>query len=177
MGSAALSSLIMVETFVHRLLRLYDANVSRFVVPSRFVLEKLVEWGWARERFVNIPNFVDVDKDLYKRKGIYPIMHTVAIKKSIYERYPFVATSLYDAFVKSKEIALRKLFNLRAVRYMTPFLMREIDDIWEVFDGDPWPYGVEPNRRTIEALITYQQTLGLTDRAVKVDDLFVPTYG
>jgi len=123
------------------------------------------------------PNFVDVDKDLYKRKGIYPIMHTVAIKKSIYERYPFVATSLYDAFVKSKEIALRKLFNLRAVRYMTPFLMREIDDIWEVFNGDPWPYGVEPNRRTVEALITYQRTLGLTDRAVKVDDLFVPTYG
>jgi 4,5-dihydroxyphthalate decarboxylase len=66
---------------------------------------------------------------------------------------------------------------LRAVRYMTPFLMREIDDIWDVFNGDPWPYGVEPNRRTIEALITYQQTLGLTDRAVKVDDLFVPTYG
>jgi 4,5-dihydroxyphthalate decarboxylase len=60
---------------------------------------------------------------------------------------------------------------------MTPFLMREIDDIWEVFNGDPWPYGVEPLRRTIEALITYQQTLGLTDRGVKVDDLFVPTFG
>jgi 4,5-dihydroxyphthalate decarboxylase len=55
--------------------------------------------------------------------------------------------------------------------------MREIDDIWEVFNGDPWPYGVEPNRRTIEALITYQQTLGLTERGIKVDDLFVPTYG
>jgi 4,5-dihydroxyphthalate decarboxylase len=123
------------------------------------------------------PNYVDVDKDLWKRKGIYPIMHTVAIKKSVYERYPFVATSLYDAFVKSKKIALQKLFNLRAVRYMTPFLMREIDDIWEVFNGDPWPYGVEPLRRTIEALITYQQTLGLTDRGVKVDDLFVPTFG
>jgi 4,5-dihydroxyphthalate decarboxylase len=123
------------------------------------------------------PNYVDVDKDLWKRKGIYPIMHTVAIKKSVYEHYPFVATSLYDAFVKSKKIALQKLFNLRAVRYMTPFLMREIDDIWEAFNGDPWPYGVEPLRRTIEALITYQQTLGLTDRGVKVDDLFVPTFG
>ena len=123
------------------------------------------------------PNFVDVDKDLYRRKGIYPIMHLVAIKKSVYERYPFVGTSLYDAFVRAKKIALAKLFNLRAVRYMTPFLMREIDDIWEVFNGDPWPYGVEPNRRTLEALITYQQTLGLTDKAVRVDDLFVPTYG
>jgi glycosyltransferase involved in cell wall biosynthesis len=60
--SLALSSLIMVETFVHRLLRLYDANVSRFVVPSRFVLDKLVQWGWARERFIHIPNFVNVEQ-------------------------------------------------------------------------------------------------------------------
>jgi len=61
-GSLALSSLVMVETVVHRLLRLYDANVSRFVVPSRFILEKLVQWGWARERFVYIPNFVDIKR-------------------------------------------------------------------------------------------------------------------
>ena len=123
------------------------------------------------------PNYVALDKDLYKRKGIYPIMHLVAIKKSIYERYPFVATSLYDAFVKSKKIALEKMFNLRAVRYMTPFLMREIDDIWEVFNGDPWPYGIEPNRKTLEALVAYQQDLGLIDKPVQVDDLFVPVYG
>ena len=123
------------------------------------------------------PDYVARDIDLYKRKKIYPIMHLVAIKKSVYERYPFVATSLYDAFVKSKRIALEKLFNLRAVRYMTPFLMREIDDIWEVFNGDPWPYGLEPNRQTLEALVQYQQDLGLIAGPVKVDDLFVPTYG
>jgi 4,5-dihydroxyphthalate decarboxylase len=123
------------------------------------------------------PNYVELDKDLYRRKKIYPIMHLVAIKKSVYERYPFVATSLYGAFVKSKKIALDKLFNLRAVRTMTPFLMREIDDIWEVFNGDPWPYGVEPNRQTLEALVRYQQDLGLIDKPVKIDDLFVPTYG
>ncbi len=123
------------------------------------------------------PDYVARDIDLYKRKRIYPIMHLVAIKKSVYERYPFVATSLYDAFVRSKKIALDKLFNLRAVRYMTPFLMREIDDIWEVFNGDPWPYGIEPNRQTLEALIQYQQDLGLIAAPVKVDDLFVPTYG
>ncbi len=76
------------------------------------------------------PDYVERDKELYRRKGIYPIMHLVAIKKSVYERYPFVATSLYDAFVESKKIALEKLLNLRALRYMTPFLMREIDDIW-----------------------------------------------
>jgi 4,5-dihydroxyphthalate decarboxylase len=123
------------------------------------------------------PNYVDIEKDIYKRKKICPIMHLVAIKKSVYERYPFVATSLYDAFVKSKKIALEKMFNLRAVRYMTPFLMREIDDIWEVFNGDPWPYGIEPNRQTLEALVTYLQDFGLIAAPVKVDDLFVPTFG
>jgi glycosyltransferase involved in cell wall biosynthesis len=61
-GSLALSSLIMVETFVHRALRLYDRNVSKFIVPSRFILEKLVEWGWARDRFAYIPNFVDAER-------------------------------------------------------------------------------------------------------------------
>jgi glycosyltransferase involved in cell wall biosynthesis len=61
-GSLALSSLIMLETFVHRLLRLYQANIDVFVVPSRFVLEKLVQWGWPRHRFVYVPNFVDVER-------------------------------------------------------------------------------------------------------------------
>jgi glycosyltransferase involved in cell wall biosynthesis len=61
-GSLALSGLVMVEAYVHRALGLYANNVDRFVVPSRFLLEKLVQWGWSRERFVHIPNFVDIDR-------------------------------------------------------------------------------------------------------------------
>ena len=61
-GSLALSSLVMVESYLHRLLRAYEGNIDRFIVPSRFMLEKLVQWGWARERFVHIPNFVDIDR-------------------------------------------------------------------------------------------------------------------
>ena len=123
------------------------------------------------------PNYVEMERDYYKRTGIYPIMHLVAIKKDIYERYPFVATSLYDAFIESKKIALKHMFNLRALRYMTPFLMRDIDEIYEIFNGDPWPYGVEKNRKTLEALVTYLVDQHLIAAPVKVDDLFVPTYG
>jgi len=123
------------------------------------------------------PNYVEMERDYYKRTGIYPIMHLVAIKKDIYERYPFVASSLYDAFVESKKIALKHMFNLRALRYMTPFLMRDIDEIHEIFNGDPWPYGVEKNRKTLEALVTYLVDQHLIAAPVKVDDLFVPTYG
>lgn len=122
------------------------------------------------------PNFVDVEKEYYRRTGIYPIMHLIAIKKSIYERYPFVATSLFEAFARSKQIALQRMFNLRALRYMTPWLMRDVDEIYEIFNGDPWPYGVEPNRRTLEALVTYLADQALIPAPVPVDDLFVPTY-
>jgi len=123
------------------------------------------------------PNYVELEKEYYKRTGIYPIMHLVAIKKEIYERYPFVATSLYNAFVESKKIALKHMFNLRALRYMTPFLMRDIDEIHEIFNGDPWPYGIDKNRKTLEALVTYLVDQHLIAAPVKVDDLFVPTYG
>jgi 4,5-dihydroxyphthalate decarboxylase len=123
------------------------------------------------------PNYVEDEKQYYKRTGIYPIMHLIAIRKDVYERYPFVATSLYNAFVKSKKIALRNMYNLRALRYMTPWLMRDIDEIYDVFGGDPWPYGVEPNRKTLEALVTYLKDQHLIAEKPKVDDLFVPAYG
>lgn len=58
-GSLPLSGLVLVETALHRLLGLYSRNVDRFVVPSRFYIDKLVEWGWPRDRFVHVPNFVD----------------------------------------------------------------------------------------------------------------------
>lgn len=57
--SRALSALILAETAVNRLLGSYSHNVSRFVVPSRFLIDKMVEWGWPRERFSLVPNFVD----------------------------------------------------------------------------------------------------------------------
>jgi glycosyltransferase involved in cell wall biosynthesis len=61
-GSLALSSLVMAESYLHRLLGLYENNIDRFIVPSRYLLDTLVQWGWARERFVYIPNFVDIER-------------------------------------------------------------------------------------------------------------------
>ena len=123
------------------------------------------------------PNFRELEKEYYRRTKIYPIMHLVAIRKDVYEKHPFVATSLYNAFNKAKNVALEKMKNLRALRYMLPWMTADIDEIYEVFGGDPWPYGLEPNRPTFEALVTYLVDQGLVAKPVKVDDLFVPTYG
>lgn len=61
-NSLVLSTVIMAESVVHRLLGCYSRDVDNFVVPSKFYLEKFVEWGWPRERFTHIPNFVDVER-------------------------------------------------------------------------------------------------------------------
>jgi 4,5-dihydroxyphthalate decarboxylase len=123
------------------------------------------------------PNYVDLEKEFYRRTRIYPIMHLVVIRKDVHDKYPFVASSLYRAFCEAKAIALEKLFNLRALRYMTPFLMRDIDEIHDIFDGDPWPYGLEPNRPTLEAFVTYLIDQSLIAAPVSIDDLFEPVCG
>jgi 4,5-dihydroxyphthalate decarboxylase len=123
------------------------------------------------------PDFVELEKEYYKRTKICPIMHLVAIKKEIYEKYPFVATSLFNAFQRAKEIALERMYNLRALRYMVPWLPRDVDEIFEFFDGDPWPYGVDENRPTLEALVTYLCDQNLIAKPVPLEDLFAPIYG
>ncbi len=60
-GSVLLSSIIMLESSLHRLLGIYKNNIDRFVVPSRFYINKLVEWGWNSNDFVYIPNFVNLE--------------------------------------------------------------------------------------------------------------------
>jgi 4,5-dihydroxyphthalate decarboxylase len=117
------------------------------------------------------------EKDYYRRTRIFPIMHLVVVRRDIYERHPFVATSLYRAFCRAKDLALQKMRYPGTLRYMLPWMGSEIEEIDEVFGGDPWPYGVEPNRATLEALVQYSAEQGLIAAPVPVDKLFVPTFG
>lgn len=59
--SVALSTVIWAESLVHRTLKSYAKFVDQFISPCQFYIDKLVEWGWTREQFRHIPNFVDAD--------------------------------------------------------------------------------------------------------------------
>jgi 4,5-dihydroxyphthalate decarboxylase len=123
------------------------------------------------------PDHHEREKDYYRRTRIFPIMHLVAIRREIYEQHPFVATSLYRAFCEAKDLALQKMRYPGTLRYMLPWMRSEIAEIDEVFGGDPWPYGIEPNRATLEALVQYLAEQGLIAAPVPVEKLFVPTFG
>jgi 4,5-dihydroxyphthalate decarboxylase len=124
-----------------------------------------------------IPDYRAAEKDYVKRTRIFPIMHTVVIRKDVYERHPFVATSLYEAFCKAKDIAREKMRYAGTLRYMLPWLQDDVEEIDAVFGGDSWPYGVEPNRPTLEALVQYMAEQALIADKIPIEKLFVPTHG
>ena len=85
--------------------------------------------------------------------------------------------NLYDAFSKAKDHAWEKIRYSGTLRYMLPWLPDDIEEIDELFGGDCWPYGVEPNRPTLEALVTYMVEQGLIPEPIPIEKLFVPTFG
>jgi 4,5-dihydroxyphthalate decarboxylase len=120
------------------------------------------------------PDYRAAEIDYYRRTKIFPIMHTVVIRRDVHERQPAVAANLYRACVAAKDLALEKMRYRGTLRYMLPFMHADIDEIDRVFGGDPWPYGVEANRPTLDALVRYLVEQGVIAKAPRVDDLFVP---
>jgi 4,5-dihydroxyphthalate decarboxylase len=122
------------------------------------------------------PDYRAQEQDYFKRTRIFPVMHLIVIRNDVYERNPFVATSLYNAFNAAKDLAREKMRYSGTLRYMLPWLPDDVEEIDRLFGGDCWPYGIEPNRPTLEALVTYLEEQGLIPERIPIEKLFVPTY-
>jgi 4,5-dihydroxyphthalate decarboxylase len=117
------------------------------------------------------PDVRQVEADYYRRTGIFPIMHVVAIRRDIYERNRWVAKALLDAFERSKEVAYQRLRDVSGI-YSMPWLNLDREESQQVFGSDPFPYGLEPNLATLEAATQYSFEQGLSARKVSVEELF-----
>lgn len=120
------------------------------------------------------PDYHDVELQYYRRTRVFPIMHTIVIKRSVHQEHPGLGQALYKAMTKSKRIALERFTDVASLQYMLPWLMRDVEEIQSEFGGDPWPYGLEPNRPTLEALTRYLHEQGLTAKKMDIDTLFIP---
>jgi len=124
-----------------------------------------------------LPDHHARERELYRRDRIFPIMHLVAIRRAVYEANPWIASSLYAAFVEAKRIAWTRLRYAGSLAAMLPWLQDEIEEIDEVFGGDPFPYGVEANRPTLEALVQYMHEQHFIAERMPIETLFVPLPG
>jgi 4,5-dihydroxyphthalate decarboxylase len=123
------------------------------------------------------PDFRAAEKDYYRKTRIFPIMHLIALRRAVHEKYPFAAASLYTALNRSKELAAERMREVGALAYMLPWLADYIQETDEIFGSDAWPYGIEPNRPSLDALVTYMAEQGLLPAAPAIESLFVPDVG
>lgn len=170
------------------LVNLPDAAVSITRVKDRSLNEMLVDGeidaligarkpaALGRDPRVRrlFPNYRGLEQDYYRKTGIFPIMHTVVIQEELYRAQPWIAESLYKAFVQAKAACMDGMRFSSALRYMLPWLHADLEEIEEVFGGDPWPYGLEANRHVLTTLVQYLVEQRLLPRPVPLEELFVP---
>jgi 4,5-dihydroxyphthalate decarboxylase len=118
--------------------------------------------------------YVEVERAYYRKTKIFPIMHTIAIRREVYEANPWIAMSLYKAFAQSQKIAYEELYETAALRTMLPWMIAEIEDVRRDMGLDWWPYGFAPNRAALDTFLRYHHEQGLSKRRLTPEELFAP---
>ncbi len=121
-----------------------------------------------------IPEFRTAEQAYFKDTGIFPIMHTVAIRREIYEEHPWVAMNLYKAFDAAKRRGIRRIMDVTASQIAVPWGFHDAAEVGRLVfgDGEYWPYGVEPNRVTLDAFLQYCFEQGVCHQRLAPEDLF-----
>jgi 4,5-dihydroxyphthalate decarboxylase len=117
-------------------------------------------------------DYRSAERDYYARTGLFPIMHAVGIRRDVLARNPWLAMSVYKAFVAAKRIADADLAETTALKIGLPWVAAEYDATRAVMGDDFWPYGIEANRKTLEAMARYSHEQGLAVRPLSVDEMF-----
>ena len=149
--------------------RLEDGEIDALIAP-RVPPKFRKEHSHVKRLF---PNPKEVELEYYKRTKIFPILHMVVIKEPVYEQHPWVASSLFRAFVKAKEICYQELSDtMEGLRYTVPWLDSYMEEVWKVMGQDFWPYGLKANRHVLKTYIQYLYEQHLIDRVIPAEELF-----
>ena len=118
------------------------------------------------------PDYRSEEKAYFKRTGIFPVMHAVGIRRDLHEQHPWLAASVYKAYLQAKRIADADLAETTALKIGLPWVNAELDSTIEVMGEDFWSYGVAANRKTLVAMARYSYEQGLAVRELTVDEMF-----
>jgi 4,5-dihydroxyphthalate decarboxylase len=121
-------------------------------------------------------DYATEERAFLERTGIFPIMHTVVVRADVLARQPWVAQSLRKAFDAAKDLAVHDLYEAAALKTSLPWALAEAERCRTLFGtADFWPYGLEPNRTTLETFLRYCHEQGLTPRRLSPEELFPPS--
>jgi 4,5-dihydroxyphthalate decarboxylase len=120
------------------------------------------------------PDFAAVEREYFRRTRIFPIMHVVAIRREVYRAHPWVAQSLYKAFVLAQRKVYADLAETAALKTMLPWLVAHVEEARRELGDEWWPYGLAPNRHVLETFLRYHHEQGLSRERLSPDALFAP---
>lgn len=105
---------------------------------------------------------------------IYPIMHTIAIRKALLDASPWVAANLYAAFEEAKCRSVERMMYAGASMVPIPWAHEYAQRATGIIGDDIFPYGIDANRTTLEAFLDYMVEQGICRRRMRVEELFAP---
>lgn len=120
------------------------------------------------------PDFKLVEMEYFRRTGLFPVMHGIAIRMELYEQDPWVAQSLFKAFCAAKEICFSQLYDTNVLRRSLPWEAAQYEETTQLMGRDFWPYGFAANRDNLETLHSYLLEQGLIKQELDLEKLFAP---
>ncbi|MFD2184869.1 ABC transporter substrate-binding protein [Rhodoplanes azumiensis] len=121
------------------------------------------------------PNYPADERAWYARTKVVPIMHTVVIRRALYDREPWIAMSLFKAFRESSRRCLDRMRDVNALPYSLPWYLPALEETIAVFGEDFWPEGLEANWPSVAMLMGFAKEQGLIDRLFTPEELFAPS--
>ena len=119
-------------------------------------------------------DYRDVELAYARKTGIFPIMHVVALRREVHERDRWLAMNLFKAFDEARRRSLDRAADMAVSFFPLPWIADELRLARELFGADPWPYGIEANRTTLDAFLHYAFEQGVCRRLLTVETLFPP---
>ena len=121
------------------------------------------------------PDYPAVEEAYFRKTRIFPIMHAIGIRRSLVEKYPWLAVSVYKAFLKAKDLCMHELGQIGHLATSLPWSVAEYDRLRQVMGEDFWSYGAQENRHVLETLAGYSFEQGLSVRKLALEEMFVPS--
>jgi 4,5-dihydroxyphthalate decarboxylase len=129
--------------------------------------------GFASGRLRRLfPRFGEEERAYYAATRVFPIMHTLVARRSLVEQHPGLVGGLMRRFRAAKHSVDEGLANFDISSYPVPWLPALVDEARRAFGGELWPYGIEPNRVTLNAFARALAAEGLTSRVLAPEEVF-----
>lgn len=121
------------------------------------------------------PDVRAAEQGYFKKTGVFPIMHVVAIRKDAIVADPGLPRAVFEMYEQAKQIAYANLETTTSLKVTLPWVTQEFEDTRKLMGKDFWRYGLEANRKELELVMRYTHEQGLVKERRKFEEMFHPS--